>query len=127
MSNSSALITGVVAALGTVTGGFVVVMGSWLSTRRQRHARLKTALRLLRNDFYADEHKVAYALKKEAWWPEFLQLRPLATPDDFAVVASEWIRRFCPELWAAHPPHSLDSLEERSVSQYLNAVYSPSG
>jgi hypothetical protein len=88
MSNISALTTGVVAALGTVIGGFVVVVGSWLSTRRQRHIRLKTALRLLRNDFYADEHTVAYALKKKRWWPESLQLEPLAAPDDFAVVAS---------------------------------------
>ena len=88
MSTSSALTTGVVAALGTVIGGVVVVTGNWLSTRRRRRTRVKTALRLLRNDLYADEHQVAYALKNKAWWPARLELDPLTTRDDFAVVAS---------------------------------------
>jgi hypothetical protein len=86
---NSAVVTGVVAAAGTVVGGLVVVIGNWLSTYRQRRVRIKTALRLLRNDFYSDEDRVARVVLREGWWPDSLQLKPLARPEDFAVVASK--------------------------------------
>lgn len=39
----------------------------------------------------------------------------------------EWVRRFCPELWAAQPPTKFGSAAENSVSQYLDAAFSPPG
>lgn len=38
----------------------------------------------------------------------------------------EWIRRCCPEIWAAQPPASFGSIEQNSVSYYLHAVFGTS-
>lgn len=35
----------------------------------------------------------------------------------------EWIRRFCPELWTSRPPSAFSTVEQRSVSHYLNALF----
>lgn len=37
----------------------------------------------------------------------------------------EWIRRLCPELWAARPPSAFGTTAENSVTQYLNAAFLP--
>jgi len=36
----------------------------------------------------------------------------------------DWIRLFCPDLWVAHPPSSFSTIEQRSVSHYLKALFS---
>jgi hypothetical protein len=35
----------------------------------------------------------------------------------------EWVRRFCPDLWAAHPPDACSSLAQGSISEYLHEVF----
>ncbi len=35
----------------------------------------------------------------------------------------EWLRRFCPGLWEAHPPGSFGPVEQGSVSHYLRALF----
>jgi hypothetical protein len=38
----------------------------------------------------------------------------------------EWVRRFCPDLWEAHPPNRIKHLESGSISQYLDDLFRPS-
>lgn len=38
----------------------------------------------------------------------------------------DWVRRFCPELWEAHPPNRIKHLKSASISRYLDDVYRPS-
>ncbi len=35
----------------------------------------------------------------------------------------EWLRRFCPGLWAARPPEAVGALEQNSVSLYLQSLF----
>jgi hypothetical protein len=35
----------------------------------------------------------------------------------------DWIKRFCPELWAARPPSSLRPAEQENASHYLSALF----
>ncbi len=46
--------------------------------------------------------------------------------DRTAIVSSidlEWIRLFCPGVWAEHPPESFRGTEREDVSRYLSAVF----
>jgi len=36
----------------------------------------------------------------------------------------EWVRRFCPDLWAARPPEAVGAAAEGSVSLYLSSLFS---
>lgn len=47
-------------------------------------------------------------------------------PDRTAIISRiefEWIRRFCPEMWTSRPPSSFSTVELRSASDYLKALF----
>ena len=50
-------------------------------------------------------------------------------PQDRTAIVShiefEWLRRFCPNLWAARPPESFGPNEQHSVQNYLKALFGP--
>lgn len=52
-----------------------------------------------------------------------------ASVDRVAIVSRiefEWMRRFCPARWNSSPPESFGSLEQNSITYYLNALFVPS-
>lgn len=100
------------------------------STRPLNSGRRELALRFLNAQYAEGVQSFALDLRIVTHAQDYLVAEIIHNDERRAGIVSrigfEWIRRFCPELWEAHPPRSLDPLEESSVSDYLSAVYSPS-
>jgi hypothetical protein len=98
------------------------------STRALNTGPRKLALRFLNAQYAEGVQAVELDLRIVIHAQDYLVAEILHNEEARTAIVSrvgfDWIRRFCPEVWDAHPPRSLD---EGNVPQYLNAIYSLPG
>jgi hypothetical protein len=81
--------TALLTLVATVIGGLIAAGASLVPQFLAHRYRVKTALRMLRDDFYAGQAKIAYTMKENQWWDETLELPALATPEDITVISGK--------------------------------------